>query len=309
MYNINHIMTIQKPFLKWAGGKTQILDTIISKIPDKMENYHELFLGGGSVLLAVLSLQKDKKITINGKINAYDYNESLINTFTQIKNNSKEVIEQLTIIKKEFTSIDKNTQGQRGKPKDINKNTYKNTREHYYYWIRDQFNSHPKNTVLSSVYFIFLNKTGFKGMYREADNGFNIPYGQKDKKSIPTIFSPKEISNISELIQNVNFHFMSFEKSITYVSKGDFVYLDPPYAPETSNSFVGYLADGFDLEKHNLLFSEVKKLDGVKFVMSNANVDLVTEAFRDFTVEEILARRAINSKKPESKTMEVLIYN
>ena len=87
------------------------------------------------------------------------------------------------------------------------------------------------------------------------------------------------------------------------------MYLDPPYAPENEKSFVGYVADGFNLEMHNSLFDGIKKLKDVKFMMSNAKVDLVTESFKDYNCEEIVARRAINSKKPGSTTMEVIIYN
>jgi DNA adenine methylase len=92
---------------------------------------------------------------------------------------------------------------------------------------------------------------------------------------------------------------------------GDFVYLDPPYAPENANSFVGYVADGFDLEAHNRLFDGIKKLNQKKihFAMSNAKVDLVMDNFKDYKLEDIVARRAINSKDPGSTTMEVIVYN
>ena len=86
-------------------------------------------------------------------------------------------------------------------------------------------------------------------------------------------------------------------------------YLDPPYAPENSNSFVGYVADGFNLETHKLLFNEIKKLENIKFVMSNSKVDLVTDNFKEYNCDDIIARRAINSKQPGSKTIEVIIYN
>ena len=96
---------IQKPFLKWAGGKTQIIDDIISKIPKKMDNYHELFLGGGSVLLAVLSLQKQNKIVIKNKIYAYDINSLLINVYKNIQNNKEELFKYINSYIKEYDSI------------------------------------------------------------------------------------------------------------------------------------------------------------------------------------------------------------
>lgn len=149
----------QKPFLKWAGGKTQIMNDIILKIPNEMNNYHELFLGGGSVLLCVLSLQTQNKIKIKNKIYAYDFNKALINTFIQIKNNVDEVVIELNKLKNEFSEIEKNTDGQRGKPKDLDENTYKNTREHYYYWSRDLYNKLSKDTCVGCTLFDITKKS------------------------------------------------------------------------------------------------------------------------------------------------------
>ena len=144
-------------------------------------------------------------------------------------------------------------------------------------------------------------------MYRENSNGFNIPFG--NYKKIFGLMSETELNYISDLIKDVEFISCGFSNSIKNIKEGDFVYLDPPYAPENDTSFVGYVADGFSLETHKLLFSEIKKLDKIKFVMSNANVKLVTDNFKDYNCEEIEAKRTINSKKPGSKTTEVIIYN
>ena len=164
-----------------------------------------------------------------------------------------------------------------------------------------------KNTIERSALFIFLNKTCFRGMYRESSNGFNVPYG--NYKTTPVIISEDDLNYISHLIKDVEFQHCSFIDSIKNCQEGDFVYLDPPYAPENSKSFVGYVADGFNLETHKTLFSEIKKLDNIKFVMSNAKVELVTDAFKEYNCIDIIARRAINSKKPGSTTTEVIIYN
>ena len=144
-------------------------------------------------------------------------------------------------------------------------------------------------------------------MYREGPNGYNVPYGHY--KKTPNFLSQEEIDYISDLIKDVEFKKCSFTESIKKVKEGDFVYLDPPYAPENDKSFVKYVADGFDLECHNNLFKSIKNLKNIKFVMSNAKVKLVTDAFKDYNCENIIARRAINSKKPGSKTTEVIIYN
>jgi len=294
---------IQKPFLKWVGGKTQIIGDIISKIPKDINNYHELFLGGGSVLLAVLSLQRQNKIVIKNKIYAYDINEVLINVYKHIQTNKDELYKIITLYITEYDSIIGTTINR--KPNNIDE--AKTSKESYYYWIRSKYNKIDKNTIECSALFMFINKTCFRGMYREGPNGYNVPYGHY--KKTPTIISRIDLDYISDLIKDVEFNHSSFDDSIKPVKEGDFVYLDPPYAPENTNSFVGYVLDGFNLEMHKLLFSEIKKLGKIKFVMSNAKVDLVTENFKEYECQDIIARRAINSKKPGSTAMEVIIYN
>ena len=146
-------------------------------------------------------------------------------------------------------------------------------------------------------------------MYREGPNGYNVPYGHYAKT--PTIITRDELDSISDLIKDVAFEVSDFEDSMKKIREvGDFVYIDPPYAPETTKSFVGYVADGFSLETHQKLFDCLKALpDGTKFVMSNAKVDMVTDAFGEYEIKEVSARRAINSKNPGAKTTEVLITN
>ena len=294
---------IQKPFLKWLGGKTQIIDKIISKIPTEINNYHEPFLGGGSVLFAVLSLQKQQQITIKNKIYAYDINKNLINVYKNVQNNKEELYKLINLYIKEYNSINGSL---------INRNSTsieeaKTSKESYYYWIRNKYNNIDKNTIECSALFMIINKLCFRGMYREGPNGYNVPYGHY--KNTPTIISQEELNNISDLIKDVKFNFSNFNDSLKNIEKGDFVYLDPPYAPETPKSFVGYVADGFNLKTHQLLFDEIKKLNKIKFVMSNAKVDLVTKNFTEYNCEDIIVRRAINSKKPDSTTTEVIIYN
>ena len=114
---------------------------------------------------------------------------------------------------------------------------------------------------------------------------------------------------MSNLIKDVEFKVSGFSDSLKNIKKGDFVYLDPPYAPENNKSFVGYVADGFSIDMHNTLFDTIKKFKNIKFVMSNAKVDLVLDNFQGYNCEEVIARRAINSKNPESKTTEVIICN
>lgn len=294
---------IQKPFLKWVGGKTQIIDNIISKLPNEMNNYHEMFLGGGSVLFAILSLQKQNKINIKHKIYAYDINRDLIDVYKHIQSNTEELYKQFQQYMNEYGNLEGTI---------INRNPTsiteaKSSKESYYYWMRKKYNMITKPCIEKSALFMFINKTCFRGMYREGPNGYNVPYGHY--KKTPAILSEKNLSHISELIQDVEFIHCSFEESMKRVQEGDFVYLDPPYAPENKKSFVGYVADGFSLEMHQKLFNDIKNLNNVKFVMSNAKVDLVMENFEGFECEEVIAKRAINSKKPGSITTEVIIYN
>lgn len=297
---------IRKPFLKWVGGKSQIINNVLSKIPSEINSYHELFLGGGSVLLAVLSMQKLGKIIINDKIYAYDINETLINVYKNIQQNKNELFECITNYINEYDNI----KGLIVNRKPNNIQEAKTSKESYYYWMRSNFNKiKDKSSIECSAMFMFINKTCFRGMYREGPNGFNVPYGHY--KKTPSIIRKKDLDNISELIKNVEFKHCCFSESIKNVKTNDFVYLDPPYAPENSKSFVGYVANGFSLETHKLLFDEIKKFDtnNIKFVMSNSNVDFVIDNFKQNNCEKIIARRAINSKNPGSKTTEVLIYN
>ena len=295
----------QKPFLKWVGGKTQMIHTLMDKFPAEMNNYHELFLGGGSVLFALLSLQKENKIVIKNKIYAYDINVLLINVYKNIQTNKDALFGYITSYITEYHNIT----GTEVNRKPLTMEDAKTSKESYYYWIRQLFNKMDKTTIECSAIFMFLNKTCFRGMYREGPNGFNVPYGHY--KKTPTIITKKELDYISDLMKDVVFSQSDFCKSVQNIRSGDFVYLDPPYAPETENSFVGYTADGFGLETHNKLFSEIRKLhkQKIQFVMSNAKVDLVINNFNDCKCDDIIARRAINSKKPGSTTTEVLIYN
>lgn len=290
----------QKPFLKWVGGKTQIIDSIIGRFPKQMNNYHETFVGGGSVLLALLTLVNEKKIVIKGTINAYDINKNLIHVYKNIQDNIEELLEELTILKEEY-------KGLTGKEKirnPKNEEESKSSKESYYYWCRTIYNSMEKYTPKHSAYFIFLNKIGFRGMYREGPNGFNVPFGHY--KKVPEIFNKDQLYKIQKLFKNVNFYCQNFEDSLKNVDTGDYVYLDPPYVKENKKSFVGYNKKGFDLDTHKRLFSMVKELK-VKFSMSNSSVPLVKNTFEGYEIYELEARRAINSKNPGSTTTEVII--
>ena len=300
---------ITKPIVKWVGGKTQIIDTVISLFPTKMHNYRELFVGGGSVLLALLTYVKKGIITITGYVYAYDVNEQLISLYKNIQMNHIELYDKVQEFIKEYTSatgLDVNRE-----PTTILEATQ--SKENYYYWMRKQYNLlsvSDKNSVLGSAMFVFLNKTCFRGVYREGPRGFNVPYGHYKN---PEIINKDHLIEIHDLIKDVIFTSNDFDVSSKEIADGDFVYLDPPYAPETINSFVSYTKNGFDEDQHAKLFTLCDTLTDAhtKFLMNNSNVQLIKNHFTNVTynIRTLDCKRAINSKNPSAKTSEVIITN
>jgi DNA adenine methylase len=307
-------MNITKPILKWVGGKTQIIDNVLSQFPNEVNNYHEPFLGGGSVLLGFLTYVKEGRIKLNGKIYASDINNNLILFYKNIQQHPKEVISTLKQVVQQYSSLPHLKKDASEKPnvKPMTLEEGLKCKETYYYWIRKLYNSFQKEeheSCKAAAYFIFLNKTCFRGVHREGPNGFNVSFGNYKN---PCIFDEDHILFVSSLLQNVVFNTQSFDISLTHVKEGDLIYMDPPYAPETAESFVGYTVDGFKKDMHQKLFNICHKFTGmtnVRFVMSNAYVDLVMNAFPQdlFHVQVIECKRSINSKKPASKTSEVII--
>jgi DNA adenine methylase len=299
------INEIIKPILKWVGGKTQIIDNIIKEFPLEINNYHEIFLGGGSVLLALLSYVKMGNIKINGKIYAYDINEPLIYMYKNIQSNHNELYNEIQLLIEDFNSCGNGELNR--KPKNIEE--AKTLNENYYYWIRSEYNKSDfdRNSIKGSAMFIFLNKTCFRGVFRIGPNGFNVPYGNYKK---PEIINKEHLEKVSSIIKDVEFQCSDFRESLKNIEKNDFVYLDPPYAPETNNSFVGYTKDGFNIQSHNDLFQLIHKLTekNIKIVLSNSDVELVRENFKEkYNIKSIICKRSINSKNPDAKVKELII--
>ena len=300
---------VPKPILKWVGGKTQIKDTLISGFPVEINNYREAFLGGGSVLLTLLSYVESGVIKVRGKIFAHDLNEPLIHTYKNIQTRHTELYDMLQTMIKEFNE---SGDGEINRtPANITE--AKVAKENYYYWIRSEYNrlsSTDKTSILGSAMFIFLNKTCFRGVFRVGPKGFNVPYGNYTN---PEIINREHLEEIHRLIQHVVFECGDFNTSLSNVEPNDFVYLDPPYAPETNTSFVGYTKNGFNLENHRNLFKIIHRLtrDNKKVMLSNADVSLVRESFTDekYSTLSIWCKRSIHSKTPEAKAKEVIITN
>jgi DNA adenine methylase len=269
-----------KPFLKWVGGKAKILDDLFEVFPLEVDNYHEIFLGGGSVLFNFLSSVKNKKIKLSGEVYAYDLNEALIYLYKNIQNDYNlfyNVVESIGKVTKEN-----------------------------YYDIRKRYNQlTDKKTMEASALFLVLNKTCFRGLYRTGPNGFNVPYGNYLN---PIICSKEHLKEISELIKSVHFECCDFSVSLNKpINLNDFIYLDPPYAPVKENSFVSYNLNGFDLKTHLKLFETIKNLR-CKFAMSNAKTNLVETNFEEYEKKYLTVRRSINSKNPESMEKELIVY-
>lgn len=310
-----------KPLLKWAGGKTQIIDDVLAGFPREINNYYEPFLGGGSVLIAFLKNVKDGGKKLNGNVYASDLNADLISFYKNIQSPQRceEFIVELRNLCKEFASIQRDGGEGEVNRNPANKEEAMMSQESYYYWTRARFNAlllsgneEERKKPLVSAMLLFINKTCFRGLYREGPNGFNVPFGHNKN---PGIIDEENIRFVSSLIKDVVFTHCSF-KSNPYLCvgrEGDFVYLDPPYAPETDKSFVGYTKDGFDLECHKELFKMCHEMTEkkVRILLSNADVKLVRDAFPLplYTTRVISCRRAIHSKEPDSRTNEVLIAN
>lgn len=295
--------SIPKPIVKWLGGKSQIIDKLIADFPLEINNYHEPFLGGGSVLLALLSYVKSGAIKIHGNIYACDLNESLIYMYKNIQTQHNSLYDTLKTLIVDYKECERET------------------KEAYYYLIRSRYNNlslEDKKGILGSAMFIFLNKTGFRGMFRVGPNGFNVPYGHY---SNPEIINKEHLDIVHNLIQGVIFECCDFTVSLMrpiVASSGsgdhsDFLYIDPPYAPETTTSFVGYTEKGFNIENHNKLFGLIHDLTDAnhKVMLSNADVSLVRSNFTKdlYHTTPILCKRYINSKNPDAKAKEVIIRN
>ena len=298
-----------RPFIKWVGGKTQIIGSVMRLFPRVMNNYFEPFLGGGSVLLALLDYRDSGYIRIAGGIYASDLNSNIIGLYKNVQADPDGLVAEVGKIVGEFSRC---ADGERNR-KAATLDEALASPESYYFWVRAKFNAlsrEGRTSLVASAMLIFMNKTCFRGVYREGPSGFNVPFGNYKN---PTVVIEGHIREVSRKIRDVVFACTPFDEVVAAANAGDFVYLDPPYAPVDCKSFVSYTKDGFDIKQHTKLFGLCRGLKekNVKMVMSNADVELVLDAFppSDYVVGVINCRRAINSKKPGKCVDEVLITN
>ena len=311
-------MNIQKPILKWVGGKTQLLSIILEKIPLEINNYHEPFIGGMSVLLGLIHYKNEGLINIKGNIYAYDLNKELIYLYKNIQNLHNELYEATYLLIDTYNSIGELKLDKDKKIKNKTMKTLKDSllsKERYFYWIRNKYNNlsdDDKLNLTGSSMFIFLNKTCFRVLYRVGPKGFNVPFGSYNN---PKMLDKNHLDIIHQLIKDVNFIHMNFKESLLNISDGDFVYLDPPYVKENETSFVSYNKEGFGENENKLLFELIENLSieetNKKIMMSNSNSDKLYKIFDDekYKIIKVDASRRINSKNPESKTTELIIIN
>lgn len=262
-----------KPFLKWAGGKSRVAKDIVSFFPVQYDRYFEPFLGGGAIYFSV-SPQK-------GLLN--DLNKYLIDTYKVIRDRPHELLSVLQIIDDDYHSL----------------NSLEEQSE-YYYDARRRYNLLQETSTEKAALFIFLNKAGYNGMYRENLNGeFNIPFGKREKC---LIYETENILEVSRNLVDIKFTSGDYKAALKTISKGDLVYLDPPYIPvsKTAN-FTRYQKEGFDYAEQVRLKNLALKLHkkGCYVVISNSYCKTSLDLYKDdvFNIHTIKIIRSIHSSR------------
>ncbi len=274
-----------RPFVKWAGGKTQILSILMNHLPQYFNYYVEPFLGGGAFFFSIIN---KNKTTLKSSLS--DDNGELINSYLVIKNK----IDDLIFILKEY---------------DMH---YKKEPRKFYYYLRDM--KKMNNSIESAARFITLNKTCYNGLYRVNKSGkFNVPIGRyKD----PKICDESNLRKINQILTKTNTRIFldDYKNSIKPddLDENSFIYLDPPYDPVNKTSFISYTKKGFDENDQLNLSLLFKKLAdrNCKVLMSNSDTFFIRQLFRDFHMVSVPTRRQINSvSSKRTNHKEIIIKN
>jgi DNA adenine methylase len=269
-----------KPFIKWAGGKRQLIKYFKDIFPEKFNVYHEPMIGGGALFFYL----NPKRAVIN------DTNKELMKTYEVIRDNVEELIEKLKLFKSKHS-------------KD------------FYYKKRNNFNkiknSKKNNKVELAACLIYLNHTCFNGLYRVNQKGdFNVPVGNYKN---PEIFDEKNLKSASNFLKKVDILCDDFETAVKLAKSDDFVYFDPPYDPiNNTSNFTEYNNGGFGKKEQKRLCQTFKNLDkkNIKLALSNSNTEFIKNIYRDFNIHVLEAKRTINSNsKKRGKIKELLITN
>lgn len=250
-----------KPVLKWAGGKSGPLPHLLKHFPKSAKRYFEPFFGGGAVFFA---LNPHIKSHIN------DANPELIHLYQVIKKSPHILMKWLDVFSKNYC-------------------------ETFYYEMRTY---QPTDPIEMAARTIFLNKTGFNGLYRLNSSGrFNVPFGKREK--CPKLYLKENLLEVSKRLKKARLTNWDFEKVIHLASKGDVVYCDPPYEPlNRTSAFNQYMAKGFSQSEQMRLKLACEKATkrGAKIILSNSAAQFITTLYADWDIKYIPARRAINSK-------------
>ena len=290
------------PFIKWAGGKSQLLNTLHNNLPDNIESkikkYAEPFVGGGALLFSLLNKYKFDEIYIS------DNNKELINAYEIIKNHTEELIWILGEMQDKYISF-----------------STLEEKQYYYYEQREKFNETEftdKTSIEKAALFIFLNKTCFNGLYRVNKKGkFNVPFGKHEK---PNICDTENILKLSDILENVTVHCGDYQEVLNFADSKTFVYIDPPYRPiNTTSGFTSYTEEQFSDKNQEELATVFKKLteNGAKVMLSNSDPhntnpddNFFDDLYCDFNITRVDAARMINSKgASRGKIKELLIKN
>lgn len=270
-----------KPFIKWAGGKRQLIGEISERLPQSYGRYFEPFLGGGAVLFSLVP----ESATVN------DINPALINTYQQIRDDVSTVMNLLG----EYDSGLANSDDAKA----------------YYYEMRDRYNGKLRAGLPdaeSAALLIFLNKHCFNGLYRVNKAGlFNVPYNN----SVAASFDEKNLLAVSSYLQSVKILNGDFEQACADCEEGDFVFFDSPYAPINPTSFESYTKEGFEKEDHERLSRLFKELDnrGCRCMLTNHNTKLIRELYQGYSIDEVQVRRSINRDGNGRRGTELIIRN
>ncbi len=263
------------PFLRWAGGKSRLLNKIVKYVPDNFENYHEPFLGGGAVFFYLKSYNK-----IKNRAFLSDYNSELINAYEQIKQNAQLVVEELKKLKN-------------------NKDNYYEVREKKY-----------QNPIDKAVQFIYLNKTSFNGLYRVNLNGkYNVPYGYRNIKDL---YNFKNILNVQNNLKDVELRGVDFYDTLKKIKPHDLIFLDPPYTVmHENNGFIKYNQRIFQWDDQLRLHEFVKELvkKEAYFILTNAKHDSILELYSDIVAPIEVGRKSlIGGKLAKRETVNEYIF-
>jgi len=280
------INPLVRPFLKWAGGKRQLLPEIVKYVPKltSKHTYYEPFIGGGALLFEL----QHQKAVIN------DSNKELINCYEVVRDSLDELMEELS------------------------KDKYSNS-ERSYYEMRDLDRSTKKYAILSKVEkaarIIYLNKTCYNGLFRVNSQGqFNVPFGRYKN---PNFLDDAVLRAVNKYLTSntITLSNQDFEKALQGAKRGDFVYLDPPYDPVSETaSFTGYDVNGFNRDEQERLKKVFDDLTvkGCKVMMSNSCTDFILDLYKDYqdTTKKVRATRSINSNAlKRGMVEEVLVLN